>query len=118
MSEMTSRERVYTALNHKEPDRVPISFGGTLATTMTECPPEKCTCTELYRYLNLKDYNPPATGPVGNIVGNLDEQVMALFASDLRGIYPNAPTYTFIADDGYKIYPFQYGMRIKKSWLV
>lgn len=29
---MTSRERVLTALNHKEPDRVPIDFGGTTPT--------------------------------------------------------------------------------------
>lgn len=28
MAEMTSRERVATALNHKEPDRVPLSIGG------------------------------------------------------------------------------------------
>ena len=114
MSEMTSRERVYTALNHKEPDRVPISFGGTLATTMTECPPEKCTCTALYKYLKLENYDLPAIGPVGNIVSTLDERVMNLMGSDLRGIYPNVPTDTFIAEDGYKIYPFQYGMRIKK----
>ena len=114
MTEMTSRERVYAVLNHEEPDRVPVSFGGTFATTMTECPPEKCTCTELYRYLNLEDYEPPAIGPVGNIVGNLDEQVMQMMGSDLRGIYPNAPDATFVAEDGYTIYPFQYGMRIKK----
>ncbi len=28
---MTSRERVLTALNHEEPDRIPIDFGGLLA---------------------------------------------------------------------------------------
>ena len=31
---MTSRERVLAALNHKEPDRVPIDFGGTAVTTI------------------------------------------------------------------------------------
>ena len=31
-SEMTSRERVLTALAHKEPDRVPLDLGSTLAT--------------------------------------------------------------------------------------
>ena len=25
---MTSRERVLTTLNHKEPDKIPIDFGG------------------------------------------------------------------------------------------
>lgn len=31
---MTSRERVITALNHKEPDRIPMDFGGTAVTGM------------------------------------------------------------------------------------
>ena len=29
---MNSRERVLTALNHKEPDRVPFDLGGTVVT--------------------------------------------------------------------------------------
>ena len=32
---MTSRERVFAALAHRTPDRVPLDLGGTLATTMT-----------------------------------------------------------------------------------
>lgn len=32
---MTSRERVRAALDHREPDRVPIDLGGTLATSIT-----------------------------------------------------------------------------------
>ena len=114
MPEMTPRQRVYAALNFSEPDRVPVSFGGTLATTISECPPDKCVCTELYKFLELKDFESPAIGPVGNIVSNIDERAMELMRSDLRGVYPNVPTDTFIAEDGFKIYPFQYGMRIKK----
>lgn len=30
---MDSRERVITALNHEEPDRVPIDLGGSVVTT-------------------------------------------------------------------------------------
>ena len=37
---MNSRERVYTAANHKEPDRVPICFGGAAGNFITECPPD------------------------------------------------------------------------------
>ena len=29
---MTSRERIRTALNHNQPDRVPVDFGGTFET--------------------------------------------------------------------------------------
>lgn len=31
---MTHRERVMTALNHEEPDRIPMDLGGSLATTV------------------------------------------------------------------------------------
>jgi uroporphyrinogen decarboxylase len=34
MAVMSSRERVLAALNHQEPDRVPIDFGGTTATSI------------------------------------------------------------------------------------
>ncbi len=34
MTTMTRRERVLAALNHEEPDRVPVDFGGTYASTI------------------------------------------------------------------------------------
>ncbi len=34
MAEMTSRERVQIALNHQEPDRVPLDIGGGASTTI------------------------------------------------------------------------------------
>jgi uroporphyrinogen decarboxylase len=34
MAEMTSRERVWAALNHQEPDRVPLDIGGGSSTTI------------------------------------------------------------------------------------
>jgi uroporphyrinogen decarboxylase len=52
---MTSRERVIAALDHKEPDRVPIDLGGTQVTTLTT-----------QAYLNLRAYLelPPDPSPV------------------------------------------------------
>jgi len=41
---MNSRERVKTALNHREPDKVPIDLGG--------C----ATCIEAEAYEDLKKY--------------------------------------------------------------
>ena len=34
MAEMTSRERVWAALNHQKPDRVPLDIGGGASTTI------------------------------------------------------------------------------------
>ncbi len=48
MTAMTHRERVLAALNHQEPDRVPIDFGGTFTTTIYHSAYER-----LKRHLNL-----------------------------------------------------------------
>ena len=47
---MNSRERVLTALNHKEPDKVPIDFGGMRSTGIMAL-----AYSELKKYLNLCD---------------------------------------------------------------
>jgi uroporphyrinogen decarboxylase len=113
MTEMTSRERVYAAMNHRKPDRVPICFGGTGASGIEECPPNYTACSNLYEYLNLKDADKPLISPVGNIVGNIDEKCMQFLHSDMRSVTDNPPGATVI-DRDHKIWPFLYGMRIKK----
>ena len=45
---ITSRERVLVTISHKEPDRIPISFGGTTGTGILEYPPDYKNCTALY----------------------------------------------------------------------
>ena len=76
MNEMTSRERVYNAVNHKESDRVPICFAGTSATVIQEGPPDACLgASALYNYLGITD-SKPEVGPVGNIVYDIDERII------------------------------------------
>jgi len=113
MREMTSRERVYAAANHKEPDRVPICFGGFLASTITECPPDGRVCSQLYDYLGLKDAEPVQISDVFNFVENLDERVMQRLHSDMRSVGPNLPG-AVTELDGTKTWPFLCGTRIKK----
>jgi len=52
---MNPRERVLTALNHQEPDKVPMDLGGTIVTTLTRI-----------AYQNLREYldMPPDDKPV------------------------------------------------------
>ena len=45
---MTSRERILDALNHKEPDKVPVDLGGTICTTISATANEK-----LKKFLNI-----------------------------------------------------------------
>ena len=113
MQEMTSRERVCAAMNHQEPDRVPICFGGTGASGIEECPPNYVACSNLYKYLDLKQAEKPAISPVGNIVGNIDESCMQRLYSDMRSVADNPPG-AVVIDAEHKVWPFLYGMRIKK----
>lgn len=110
---MTRRERVYAAANFTEPDRVPISFGGTSPTSITECPPDGQVCSQLYEYLGLKDAQPVQISDAFNLVTNLDERVMHRLHSDMRSVGPNAPR-AVIEADGTKTWPWACGMRIKK----
>ena len=58
MKEMTSRERVSTAFNFGEPDRVPICFGGQIASGIAESLPNGLVCSKLYEYLEIIDAEP------------------------------------------------------------
>ena len=113
MKEMTPRERVYAAANFTEPDRVPISFGGTFTTCITECPPEGRVCSQLYEHLGIKDAEPIQISEVFSIVSNLDERVMQRLHSDMRRVGPNLPP-AVIEPDGTKTWPYYCGARIKR----
>jgi uroporphyrinogen decarboxylase len=112
MKQMTSRERVYAAVNRKETDRVPICFGGNSATVIEEVPPNGMAATQLYRLVGIKDVS-PEYALVGNIVGAPDDRVIERLHSDFHYLYSNPPVETIQEDENTIIYPFSFGMRIK-----
>jgi uroporphyrinogen decarboxylase len=77
MSPMTSRERVLAALNHEEPDRVPLDIGGGLST---------CVVVEGYERLKAVLGIEAETRLLSKAfrVALLDEQVMVRLGSDCR----------------------------------
>lgn len=86
MSSMTSRERVLTALNHKEPDKVPLVIGADLTTGIN-----------IHVYHKLKNvlgielekkylYNWPELA-----AAEIDEVVLKRLGSDVRGIQDRFP---------------------------
>ena len=77
---MTSRERVRTALNFQEPDRVPIDLGGSNCTGV-------CVdaYVELVRYLGL-DLGPPKVYEPFEMLARLDEPVRRLLHGDVIGL--------------------------------
>jgi uroporphyrinogen decarboxylase len=109
---MTSKERVYAACNHREPDRVPICFGGNSATVIDEVPPNGTAASDLYRLIGINDAE-PQFGLVGNIVAAPDERVIRRLHSDMHYLYANVPTEVIQEDENTKVWPFYFGMRIK-----
>jgi uroporphyrinogen decarboxylase len=85
MQTMTHRERVLAALNHRQPDRVPIDLGATRNTGINR-----------YAYRALLDYLGigAAVEPLQDFGGarflglaKIDERVLERFGVDLRGIF-------------------------------
>jgi uroporphyrinogen decarboxylase len=82
---MTSRERLLTALNHKEPDRVPIDLGGTPTSTLSVQALEN-----LKSYLGLHF----KTRVMSSIflTAYPDEEILRRFGIDLKMVTPKAPS--------------------------
>ena len=78
---LTSRERVLCALNHEEPDRVPIMFGGSGATSMLAP-----AYNQLKAYLGIRGETRVSSRIFQYTL--LDEEVMARFGSDFRPLVP------------------------------
>ncbi|WP_409967993.1 uroporphyrinogen decarboxylase family protein [Bengtsoniella intestinalis] len=78
---MLPRERVWTTLNHQEPDRIPVDFASTHITGMHQ---------EAYKSIAL-----PMGLPVGKMnfqrsgTAEIAEEVLQKIGSDVRGVWPN-----------------------------
>ncbi len=113
MSEMTSRERVLTAVEHKEADRVPINFGGENCAGIVECEPEGRIYTRLCQALDIWDRPAPATSEFLNIVGNIDTRVLDALHSDMVTFGCRIPQ-AKVEPDGTKTWEKFIGIRIKR----
>lgn len=80
---MTSRERVLKAINHEEPDRVPLYFGGTSSFLTDEA------YFILKDYLGIKgDIQPYRVGHTGNYC---DQRILEALDVDVRMVYMREP---------------------------
>ena len=83
---MTSRERVLTALNHKEPDKVPIDLGGTICSTISATANEK-----LKKFMDIDKSGEIITHPFLDVVLPLPE-ILDLFETDCRTVRLKGPS--------------------------
>jgi uroporphyrinogen decarboxylase len=78
---LTPRERVLCTLNHEEPDRVPIMFGGSGATSMLAPAYDR-----LKAYLGIRSETRVSSRIFQYTL--LDEEMMSRFGSDFRPLLP------------------------------
>jgi uroporphyrinogen decarboxylase len=85
MVEMTSRERVWAAVNHQEPDRVPFDIGGGISTTIV---------IEGYEKLKQKLEIPGRVQIMNRMyrLARIDESVMQQLGSDCRPLGIKSPS--------------------------
>ena len=95
MAEMTHRERLVAAVNHRQPDRVPVDFASTRDSSIV---------VEGYR--RLKQHfgvqgEDNLTSRMMQVV-NVDERVLQALDVDARGVFPPAPPDELIGEDRYR----------------
>jgi len=82
MTEMTSRERILTALNHQEPDHVPFDMGSTQVTGIS-----LIAYRNLRQYLGLPQIEPTVCDVIQQLALPSDD-IVARLRIDVRGLFP------------------------------
>jgi hypothetical protein len=90
---MTSRERVQSALAHRQPDRVPVDFGGTSVTGI------HVSCVAVLReYYGLEKRLVKVHEPY-QMLGWIDEDLKAAMGIDVEGAMPRQTMFGFLNED-------------------
>ncbi len=82
---MTSRDRVLIALEHREPDRVPIDLAGSVVTSIAAT-----TYEALRKYLGLPEKKVRIMD-VGEQIAWVDEDVLEVFGADVIPLFADPP---------------------------
>jgi uroporphyrinogen decarboxylase len=102
---MTSRERIARAINHREVDRLPVDFGGTVVTCI-----DKDAHAALCGHLGIPCGDVPV---IDYTMGTVepDERIMKLFGSDVRRISMNVEPPKIVNNR----YTDGFGMELQKA---
>ena len=92
---MTSRERIIKALNHQQPDKVPVDFGSTPVTGISAS-----LIYNLRKKLGLKDIPIKIIDPY-QMLGEIDDELKAYLNVDIVSIVPRTNLFGY-KNDNYK----------------
>jgi hypothetical protein len=89
---MTSRERLVAALNHKQPDQVPIDFGATV------CSGIHASCVGILRDYYGLEKRPVRIHELGQMLGYVEDDLLEAMGGDVTGVFPRNSMYGFPMD--------------------
>jgi len=105
---MTSKERVLAALNHRQPDRVPVDFGSTGVTGM------HATCVAaLRRHFGLEN-RPVKVHEPYQMLGLLEDDLQCALGLDVEGVFPRKTMFGF-PNHGWKPWRMPGGLEVLVS---
>lgn len=87
------RQRVVDALNHRQPDAVPIDFGGTAVTGM------HVTCVAALRDYYGLEKRPVRVHEPYQMLGMIDEDLREALGIDVIGVFPRNTMFGFAAEN-------------------
>jgi len=102
---MTSRERVLTALAHREPDGVPIDFGGTAVTGI------HVSCVAALRDHYGLEKRPVKIHEPYQMLGWVDDDLKAAMGIDVEGVLPYKTLFGF-ANENWKPWRTEWGQDV------
>ncbi len=86
---MTSRERVLAALEHREPDRIPIDFGSTAVTGI------HVTCVAGLREYYGLEKRPVKVHEPYQMLGLVEDDLKEVMGIDVEGVFPRKTLFGF-----------------------
>jgi len=90
---MTSKERLRTAIEHRQPDRIPIDFGASFITGI------HCSVVEnLRRHYGLEPHPVKICEPY-QMLGLVEEDLQEAIGVDTQPIFPNRTIFGFVNED-------------------
>ena len=90
---MPSRKRVLDALNHRQPDRVPLDFGGTMVSGM------HVTCVAALREFYGLEKRPVKVHEPYQMLGLLDEDLKTIIGVDVEAVNGRNTLFGFPCED-------------------
>ena len=92
VEKLTSRDCLTAALNHKQPNRIPIDFGGTAVTGV------HASCVAALRDHYGLEKRPVRIHEPFQMLALIDDDLFDAMRLDVRGVFPRNTTFGFAVD--------------------